>query len=214
MIEERVARWKALAEADARRAPHAGRWVVVDVETAGLDPGRDALLAVGAVGVRDGAVDLADSFEVVLRQGAPSGRENIALHGIAGGEQMGGADPRAGLADFLDFIGKDPLVAYHAYFDEAALARALKSQLGLRFRRRWLDLADVAPLAWPGRVNPRGGLDAWLEAFGIPMAFRHRAVVDCLATAQLLLAVLHAAPRLRARTAADLLALSGQRRWL
>lgn len=214
MIGERVARWKALAEADTRRAPHAGRWVVVDVETGGLDPANDALLAVGAVAVRDGAVDMADSFEVVLRQDAPSDRENIALHGIGGGEQMGGADPRAGLADFLDFIGKDPLVAYHAPFDEVALARALKSQLGLRFRRRWLDLADVAPVAWPGRVNPRHGLDGWIEAFGIPMALRHRAVVDCLATAQLLLVVLQAAPRLGVRSANELMAIGGQRRWL
>jgi hypothetical protein len=48
----------------------------------------------------------------------------------------------------------------------------------------------------------------------VPMAYRHRAIVDCLGTAQLLLAVLHEAPRLGARTAAGLLALSQRGRWL
>ena len=56
--------------------------------------------------------------------------------------------------------------------------------------------------------------DAWLEALSIPMAYRHRAIVDCLATAQLLVAVLHEAPRLGAPTAKALLSLSQGERWL
>jgi DNA polymerase III epsilon subunit-like protein len=70
----------------------------------------------------------------------------------------------------------------------------------------------VAPLAWPGRAGQ--GLDAWLEALGIPMANRHRAIVDCLGTAQLFLALLAEMPRLRVRSARDLLALSAGERWL
>ena len=189
-----------------------GRWVVVDVETSGLDAMNDALISIGALGVRDGAVDLADSFEVVLRQAAPSASANIEVHGIGGGEQLAGEDPEASLRAFLAFIGDDPLVAFHAPFDAMVLARAVRARLRRRFRRPWLDLADVAPLAWPGRA--RGGLDAWLEALSIPMAYRHRAIVDCLATAQLLVAVLHEAPRLGAPTAKALLSLSQGERWL
>ena len=92
------------------------------------------------------------------------------------------------------------------------LKRAIRATLRRGFRRRWLDLADVAPLTFPGRAGR--GLDAWLEAFGIPMAYRHRAIVDCLGTAQLLLAVLAEAPRLGTRSAGALLALSAGDRWL
>ena len=189
-----------------------GRWVVVDVETAGLNPTRDALISIGALGVNDGAIDLADSFEVVLRQDAPSTSPNIEVHGIGGDEQLGGEDPAAALRAFLDFVGRDPLVAYHAPFDAMVLGRALQGRLGVRFHRPWLDLADVAPLAWPGRAE--GGLDVWLQALGIPMAYRHRAIVDCLGTAQLLLAILAESGRLRARTQRRLLALSRGDRWL
>lgn len=209
MIASRLLGWldPRLARPAAR-----GRWVVVDVETSGLNAAQDALISIGALGVNDARIDLADSFEVVLRQDAPSARRNIEVHGIGGSEQLSGEDPRRALEGFLAFARHDPLVAFHAPFDSLVLRRALREHLGVRFWRPWLDLADVAPLAWPGRAS--GGLGPWLEAFSIPMAQRHRAVVDCLATAQLLLPVLHAAPRLGAPSARRLLALSQGDRWL
>lgn len=191
-----------------------GRWVVVDVETSGLDADRDRLLAVAALAVRDGAVDLADSFEAVLRQESASSHENIEVHGIAAGEQLAGEEPREALGRFLAFAGDDPLVAYHAPFDERILTRAIRQWLGRRWRKRWLDLAKVAPLAWPGRVDARSGLDGWLEALDIPMTQRHRAIVDCLGTAQLFVALLERAPALGARDAGALLRLSSHHRWL
>jgi DNA polymerase-3 subunit epsilon len=200
---------------DARLARPAarGRWVVVDVETAGLNAARDALISIGALAVKDAAIDLADSFEVVVRQPVPSERRNIEVHGIGGTEQLSGEDPPAALERFLAFVGHDPLVAFHAPFDAMVLQRELRRVLGVRFDRPWLDLADVAPLAWPGRTRT-GDLDAWLEAFAIPVAQRHRAIADCLATAQLLLAVLHEAPRMGAASARRLLSLSRGDRWL
>jgi len=209
-----VRRWKSLREHDASRPARAGRWVVVDVESSGLDAGRDALIAVGALAVVDGAIDLADSFEVVLRQESPSSVENIEVHGIGGTEQAEGEEPGAALAAFLEFVGKDPLVAFHAPFDAIMLRRAIDRHLGIAFRRPWLDLADVAPLAWPKYASRLEGLDAWLEAFAIPVSFRHRAIADCLATAQLMLMVLEEAPVIGAPTAGRLLGMSGASRWL
>ena len=52
-------------------AHDAGRWVVLDVESSGLNPTADRLLAIAAIAVRtDGGqprIALGDSFEVVLR---------------------------------------------------------------------------------------------------------------------------------------------------
>jgi DNA polymerase-3 subunit epsilon len=180
----------------------------VDVETSGLDTERDRLIAVGALAIVDGAIDLADSFEIVLRQDAPSTADNIAIHGIGEAEQAQGADPREALAGFLDFAGKDPLVAFHAPFDAAMLRRAIGHHLGIAFRRPWLDLADVAPLVWPNQASRLDGLDDWLAALGIPVALRHRAIADCLATAELMLMVLPGAAGAGAPTAGALLGLS------
>lgn len=203
----RIEVWSQLPEADLAVDASLGRWVVVDVETSGLNPITERLISIGAIGVRDAAVDVADSFEVVLRQEHASTGDNIEVHGIGGQEQRAGDDPAEALVRFLEFVGKSPLVAYHAGFDATVLERALKAGLGLPFRRRWLDLADVAPIAWPGRATGPG-LDGWLEPLGIPMAYRHRAIVDCLATAQLLCAVLRQAHRLGTASASALIALS------
>lgn len=211
---EGVERWRRLAEYDPRRAPESGRWVVVDVESSGLDAIHDSLIAIGALGVVDGQIDLADSFEVILRQEAPSADHNIEIHGIGGTEQAEGEDPRQALAAFLDFVGKDPLVAFHAPFDSTMLRRAFGDHIGIAFRRPWLDLADIAPLVWPKYASRLSGLDDWLEAFSIPVAFRHRAIADCLATAQLLLMVLPAAAGIGAPTAGRLVSISGAERWL
>lgn len=213
-LAARVRRWRDLPEHDSGRPVASGRWVVVDVESGGLDAVHDALIAIGALAVTDGAIDLADSFEVVLRQTSPSATDNIEVHGIGGTEQTEGEDPRQALAAFLEFVGKDPLVAFHAPFDSTMLRRDLERHLGVAFRRPWLDLADIAPLAWPRYASRLSGLDDWLETFSIPVAHRHRAIADCLATAQLLLMALPESAGMGAATAGQLVRLSGAQRWL
>jgi DNA polymerase-3 subunit epsilon len=202
-------RWRRLPEYDRRRRADQGRWVVVDVESSGLDAINDSLIAVGAIAVVDGSIDIADSFEVVLRQDRPSSSFNIEVHGIGATEQRDGMVPEQALAAFVDFVGKDPLVAFHAHFDATMLRRAIGRHLGLDFRRPWLDLADAAPLAWPKYASRLIGLDDWLDTFSIPVAFRHRAIADCLATAQLLLMVLPHAQEFGAPSAGQMVALSG-----
>jgi DNA polymerase-3 subunit epsilon len=213
-VAKRVERWRHAAEFDRGRPAGAGRWVVVDVESSGLDALNDSLIAVGALAVVDGAIDFADSFEVVLRQAAPSTAANIEIHGICGTEQTGGEEPSEALAAFLAFVGKDPLVAFHAAFDSTMLRRAIDRHLGIAFRRPWLDLADIAPLVWPKDARHNSALDDWLETRSIPVAFRHRAIADCLATAQLMLMALPASRSLGAPTAGQLISLSRERRWV
>lgn len=213
-LAQAVKRWRGLPDYDSERPPAMGRWVVVDVESSGPDAVNDRLIAVGALAIVDGQIDLSDSFEVILRQDAPSPADNIEVHGIGGTEQTEGEDPALALAAFLDFVGKDPLVAFHAPFDATMLRRAIDAHLGVTFKRPWLDLADVAPLAWPRYASRLSGLDDWLETFSIPVAFRHRAIADCLATAQLMLLILPHAPGMGAATAGELVALSESHRWL
>ena len=182
-----LAAWKALPEA-ALELPHGRqRYVVVDVETSGLDMKRDRLIAIGAVAVQGGAIDFTDAFQVVLQQSEASSTENILIHGIGAGEQRDGVEPAAALLAFLDFVGKSPLVAYHAFFDEAMLAKAMRAHLGQVPGFFWLDLAWVLPELFPDfRRDGRVALDDWLTYFGIENIQRHNAVSDAYATACLL----------------------------
>ncbi len=189
----RLAAWQALPEPDLTEALDQARFVVVDVESTGLDIRRDQLIAIGAVTVQAGRIVLADSFEVILRQEEVSDRDNILVHGIGGQMQRAGLPPAQALLDFLDFLGKSPLVAYHAVFDETMIRRAMHRHLGLTWKRSWLDLAYVMPALLPAHAHSCKALDDWTALFGITNYARHSALADALATAQLLLAALHLA---------------------
>ena len=113
-LHARLAAWQRLRPADLAIAHRRARYVVVDVETTGLDLRRDTPIAIGAIGVRDGTIALDDAFHVVLRQDEPSADANILIHGIGGEVQRGGRDPRLALLDFVEYAGNAVLVAFRA----------------------------------------------------------------------------------------------------
>ena len=194
------------------------RWVLVDVETSGLDMRHDHLLAIAAIALRlDGeaspCIELGDSFEAVLRQeAAPADKANILLHGIGVGEQRAGAAPAEALTAFEAWLGDAPLIAFHAAFDQTMIERAMKATLGRTLANPWLDLEPVADALHP-EVGGRA-LDDWLGHFGIECAVRHQAAADTLATGELLLRLWPAARAQRCTTFAQMRRLAEQRRWL
>ena len=190
------------------------RLVVVDVETSGLDPLHDRLLAIGAVGVNQGVIRLEDSFEIVLRQEVSSNHENILVHGIDGTTQRSGHEHPEALARFLAFAGKAPLVGFHSDFDRIAINRAMRPALGIVPANAWIDLAAAAPLLFPAHARNARALDDWTRIFGIENPARHSALADALATAQLLQVVLAQAAESGGHRLCDLVAASTEQRWL
>ena len=179
----------------AGRSPVASaRWVVVDCETAGLDPARDRLLSLAAVGVEGGRISPADAFSATLRQEQPSAHENILVHGIGRERQAGGEGAEAVLAAFLSFASEAPRVAWRAAFDRAVLVRAARAA-GRREQGLWLDLAGLMPVLFPRRGSAESPLEAWLDAFAVAHPARHDALGDAYASAQLLQIALSEAAR-------------------
>jgi DNA polymerase III subunit epsilon len=202
----------------AATAADDARWVLLDVESSGLDPTRDRLLAIAAIALtrQAGAPRLAlgDSFEVLLRQpDAPVDKANILVHGIGVGAQRDGAEPAQALAAFERWVGRSPLLGFHVAFDEALIQRAMRATLGRALANPWIDLADVARVVRPD-VTGRS-LDEWMDALGVRCAVRHQAAADTLATAELLLKLW---PQVLAQRQGDdwraLSRLAAQRRWL
>lgn len=187
------------------------RWVVLDVETAGLDPARDALLSIGAVAVRANRIDVDDSFECDVRPPETSGRANILVHGIGAEAQRAGLPPAQACGALIDWAGAAPMVAFHASFDRAVLDRAMREALHRRLDSDWIDLADLAPALNPG--VRAAALDDWLAHFDLTVDERHRAGADAFATAMLFLRLLAQVPPIE-RDLAGLRRLAQSRRWL
>ena len=211
-IAAAIHRWRGRAATDLTQPIATQPWLVVDVETTGLDMRRDQLLAIGAVVMEPDAIQFQHTFEIVLKQDVPSRIDNILVHRIGGGEQLAGSAPAAALAAFLDFAGDMPCIAFHADFDEAMLRRAYRQYLDIDFAPRFIDLAFLAPALVNDAPKNLRSLDDWIDYFSITIFARHCAVADALGTAQLFLAL-----RARAgsvRTAEQLFALARDQRWL
>ena len=183
--KERLAAWRALPSTSLHADLDSSRFVIVDVESSGLNLVRDRLFAIGAVAICNGRIDIADSFEVVLQQAESSSHENILIHGIGKNAQRNGMPPEEALLSFLEYLQKSPLVAFHVTFDETMIRRAMRQFLGLNFRHPWLDLAYVMPGLYPEHAGRLRFLDQWQEHFSIHNPARHNAVADAVSTAQL-----------------------------
>lgn len=193
------------------------RWVVLDVETSGLNTRRDHLLAIAAIGMRVNwktkslQVDIGDSFEVVLQQDTTSTKENILLHGIGAKMQLEGVDPVVALQSFSAFVGSSPLLAFHAAFDETMIKRHQLKFLKTHLPNPWLDIDHLCTVTHE-KVRARS-LDDWMKHFGITCAVRHQAAADTLVECELLQRIW---PKVSAQCSSwnDMQKLANQQRWI
>ena len=181
-----ISEWKQRPSPDNTCAHTLSRYVVADVETTGLSLEKDKLISIGAVAVSQGRIDCHDTFEIVLRQEQASTTANILIHGIGGSAQEEGIEPVDALIAFLQYIGKAPLVAYHARFDQTMIEKAMLGYLGLKLGQEWIDLAWIMPDVVRDHELEEENLDDWLQLFDIENIQRHNAVSDAYATAKLL----------------------------
>jgi DNA polymerase III subunit epsilon len=164
------------------------RWVVIDIETTGLDHSIHSVLSIGAVALTDGQIDINDSFEAYLKQTEASASSNILVHGITTQQQLNGSDPRTAFSAFLDYVGTSPLMGFQSSFDRGFLARAAKVWAQVPLGTDWLDVAELARMAYP--ETKARALDDWLAVLQIENLQRHSAIFDALASAMLLQALL------------------------
>ena len=204
--------WWRRARSPVRAIPFSRiDFLVVDVETTGLDPRRDHVLELGWVPVTRGEVVLDGVHGTVVRPpaGAVVG-ESAVLHGITD-DDLAAAPGLADVAPELRAaLQGRVLVAHHAPIELGFLDRAFRDggAVGaplhvvdtMTLERRLLVRGHGAPP--PGALR----LDAARQRYGLPRYAAHRAATDAIATAELLLAqVAELGSRLRREpTLADL----------
>ena len=190
---------------------------MLDVETSGLNPKHDRLLAIAAIGIQIDwpsqtlQINLSDSFEAVLQQDHASSHANILLHGIGVQEQRAGLAPAQALQAFRQFVDNSPLLAFHCAFDEAVIQRHMIQHHLDKLCNPWLDLDHLCAVTSVG-VRARA-LDDWLHHFKIECSVRHQAAADTLAECELLQRIW---PRIAAQSRQwqDVQNLASQHRWV
>ncbi len=182
----------------------------LDLETGGLDPRRDAILAVGMVPIRAAHVRMGEGYRTLVRPEGNVDPRSIHAHQLTAGETR---DAPA-LADVLREVDRrldgHVLLVHHRKLDVPFLRRAYRDA-GLRWRdppvvdtvALLLRHARRAHRAHPELPSdpPPVNLSAARERLGLPVYQAHDALTDAVATAELFLVLREA---LGARTLRDL----------
>ena len=160
-------------------------FVVLDVETTGLNTRTDEIIEIGAVRVEDG-VEVAE-FSELINPGRPVPDRVVELTGITAAMLRDRRTLMEVLPEFARFCEGAVLVAHNASFDIAFFRRAFK-QAGLPFHFPILDTLALVRNQYPQLKTHK--LGAMCKQLGISLLNAHRAVHDARATGQMLLKVL------------------------
>jgi DNA polymerase-3 subunit epsilon len=166
--------------------------VCLDIETTGLDAASAEMLSIGWVLVRNGRVDLGSAETYVVR---PSGEvgDSAIIHGLTDTFVEAGDPLSTALEKTLRALCGRVLVVHHAGLDKALLDRLCLQQYGGRLPVPVIDTMELERL----RLSRRHHLEERQSLrlgdlrrfYGLPHYAAHDCLIDAIATAELLLAI-------------------------
>jgi DNA polymerase-3 subunit epsilon len=188
-------------------------FVVIDLETSGLDISRDKVLSFGGIKIENRSVIVSSSMEKVFKQSSevlPGNVESATIHGLLGKDTAGGEDKRLGIKEVVEFIGDGIIVGHHISFDLLMLKKVTHKYLNKTLTNLSLDTAHLAARLEQGAfadtyIQGQYGLDQLCERYNLEPFDRHTAAGDAFLTAQLLIKLLDLADRKGIQTLGQLL---------
>ena len=170
----------------------------LDLETGGLDPRNDAILAVGMLPVREGTIRIGEAYATLVRpeSGESVSPASITAHQLVWGEVRGAPPLEQVVPEIAARLQEGVLLVHHRGLDLRFLQRAFR-----RTATRWPrpKVVDTVELLMKGarraqRLRPELpvqvpalNLSRARRARGLPEYQAHDALTDALATAELFL---------------------------
>ena len=151
-------------------------YIVLDIETTGLDPKTEKIIEIGAARVRCGRVE--ETFQTLVNPARKLEDRIVELTGITDDMLCGAPYIETVLPAFLEFVGEDLLLGHSVRFDYSFLKRAAVNQ-NCSFEKKAVDTLKLARLCLP--ELPSRSLGALCEYYEIAHT-AHRALGDALAT--------------------------------
>lgn len=164
---------------------------VIDLETTGLDPSTDEIIAFATVPVADGRACLRDARHRLVRPRRMPAAETIRIHGLRSEELADAPALTEVLDQLLEALTGAALVAHVAAVEERFLRPVLRDA-GTQLRNPVIDTAELAAKLCSLRRQPvpdRIGLTPLARSLGLPVHRPHEADGDALTTAQVFLAL-------------------------
>jgi DNA polymerase-3 subunit epsilon len=167
-------------------------FLVVDAEMSSLDVSQGELLSVGWVVVDRGGIDLGTARHYLIKAQNSVG-QSATIHNLRDCELSDAASGEQVLAHFLDAAAGRVLVFHNAALDMAFLNRVSRQTYSAPILLPAVDTLLQEEAQFRRREQPiKAGdlrLHACRERYGLPPYQGHNALLDALATAELLLAM-------------------------
>lgn len=166
-------------------------YVVIDVETTGLDPVRDSLIEVAALKIQD--FQIVDSYSSLINPGIPISSFTTNLTGISNEQLSTAPEPVEVLDALKGFIGTDVVVGHNVNFDINFLYDNFEKYLHTHFSNNYLDTLRFSRKFF--KLAPSHKLPTLAEYLQINVDVSHRALEDCYTTNQLYMKLLEASTK-------------------
>lgn len=167
------------------------RYIALDLETDGLSPQQDRILAIGWLPIEPPRIKLNRADYGVLKSDQPLSQSAV-IHQLSEGDMQGGESAAAVLRRLAKSLQGAVIVAHHASFDWQFLQRAFAradiecrplalmdtlrlEQNRLQRQKDWLEKGELT-------------LAACRERYGLPPMRQHHALSDAVACGELFLA--------------------------
>ena len=153
-------------------------YVVIDLETTGLDPQWDAIIEIAALKICDN--EIADKYQTLVNPRFEIDEFITDLTGIT--NEMLASAPLLDqvLPDFIGFIGESLVVGHNVNFDINFIYDNCKSLLNLDFTNDFVDTMRLSRRLFPEERHHR--LIDLIKRFGVGEAVSHRGMSDVLQT--------------------------------
>ena len=178
--------------------------VALDLETTGLDQGRDTIIEVGAVKFEGDQV--LDTFQTFVNPGRAIPEFVQRLTGISNNQVKRAPFFNAVAEGFGDFVEDHPVIGHNVAFDLGFLGSH-----GLPLDNTAYDTWDLASVLLPS--SPQYSLGFLADYFGVSHVDRHRALGDARATYQVFIKLLRRAEDLDSGLLSHMINLSNRSHW-
>jgi len=155
-------------------------YVIVDIETTGLNPEADEIIEIGAIKVEGG--ELKDIFNKLIKPEKKITEDITGLTGITQDMLESELPIKPVIAQFANFIGNSALVAHNSEFDISFLKSSFKKHLNLELNNFTTCTLLISRDILPNLDNHK--LHTVARYFGIEVSNRHRAIGDAELTYQ------------------------------
>lgn len=156
-------------------------FVVFDLETTGLHAGRNKIIEIAAIKVSSLTSKDHATLEHLIKIKGKVPEKIVEITSITDEILKDGVDIKTVIAEFKEFCGNLPLVAYNAEFDKGFLKKAAE-EIGWEINNEFHCALLMAKSAFPNHRSYK--LTALANHANIEVKGAHRALADCVMAVQ------------------------------